>query len=744
MIITNVKQAIDNQSHLERFDFDFTLEIKDNSCTPEEIDQILVVTDVALNQIIIECATLTHLPDLFARFEDLDYLTVNTNQTLNIDFLANATSLSTLTIEAEDIFWQNTHISFPKLKTLVVNVKKLTDVPAFLLGENIRKLHVFSEKLTKLELKNPKLLENLETLHIKTSENLDLSILEFTNKLTNLFIESEDIFFSKSLQFFPNATNIELAIRKLSVIPEYLLSDKIKMLTINSSELEEIPSNTFKLLKSLTVLSIVAPIVTSELSTQQSLDISPLVNIEVLDVFGNTVPIHFVGIEHCRNLNAIVLEHCNCLPQGLEKCMNLKDLRIYNGTFTELPEWIVHSKKLRRLTIIDSKLEHVPKDWSNATQLYNLCFLNCQIEDFSFIYTIPSRVQVQLAGNPVRDKLFILDGTKNIYFRECAEWFTFGAIGNKLELFVFLFAIARSGLTRADKEWFFDVFKDQKNLSIPKDWNLARLTQGLNIPYKKLTRNIQKYLQELPLNKTAAESLKSGSVCFFDGKMLEKKAVLKEKLSLLNIKISDTLNDSVTLIILGSKPTASIAFFQQKEIPFLLESQLYERIKRVGEEEKYFIVEETVGETTMFENLKQLLSSSDAASVKIGFSMLKSGGVPNDIIEDLVILCKTAKDESVRTEARKILRLQAPALWLPIINDRTSFVGFKNKDERALRWKFYKMAKSADKKSVLAFALLFYKKFNSGLSFVHAEADLGSPERIKADSYLVKENQIDI
>ncbi|WP_421768826.1 leucine-rich repeat domain-containing protein [Emticicia sp.] len=584
-------------------------------------------------------------------------------------------------------------------------------------------------------------------------------------------IESDDIIYTRKDFAFEHLSRLSINIKKLKEIPQFLLSETLVDIYIASSLLNTIPNSTFQNLKRLSYLSIQAPIkemvklshclnlialnlvftkltnldinellpsnlqqlflIRNELLSEE-LNFSTLQKLQTLRINNdeNITPTRLIGISCCINLKNLELTFVENFPDELEKCKKLQAIFINKGKMNSLPDWFVNFEHLSNINICHTKLRVVPKNWSNLKNLGSLYLNNNKLEDLSFVYTTPKLKYVRFDGNQIKDSLFMLDKGKifPVYHK---EWFELKALPAK-DIPSFMSAIGKSGMDRTDKEWFFYQFQSQAKFTLPTNWPLYRYFQGLSIPYKLLNQNITNFLIETPLNKQGLDTLVAGSVCFLDGNFTEKKTTIKEKLDTLNIKVSTTLNTSVTHLIIGQKPSESVLHYQQQEIPFLLEYQLYQIIKNVGQEEKFLVQEEIAGDTQMAEGLKQLLGSNDLSSVQIGLEMLKTGGIPGTISEELLLLCKTFNDAKVRAEARKILEVQAQVEWVGILKDKQTFINISQTKEKDLRDKLQKMAATIGKEQVFSFAMLLYKYYEKGLAFVLANFALGSKERIAA------------
>lgn len=663
--------------------------INDPNCTFEQLEIILDKCNENLKMLIIRNNSLNNLPKNCGRFVNLESLSIQVEKTFILDSISNLTQIRSLHIISGNIVCINPVPNFERLESLSLYAKNLKKFPSILLSPTLQSINIFLES------------------SVEIMENAFVHLTQ----LDRLTLEA------------PIEQMVDLSQSKI-----------LRHLTLKSTKIKKIEIDKH-LPKSLNLLELL-----QNIALEQNFDFSSFQNLQHLFINNNPnpQPVIVKGITHLKRLN---LQNVDTLPEDLEKCKDLQVLNIYRGKLDSLPDWIVNLEHLNGISIYHTSLKSVPKNWGNLKKLQILELHNNQLEDLSFIYTISKLQKLSVEGNPIKDKLFMLDGTK-IFAAYSKEWFELKALPAK-DIPAFMSAIGRSGMDRTDKEWFFYQFQNQAKFTLPTDWPLYRYFQGLSIPYKLLNQNITNFLIETLLNKQGSDTLVAGSICFLDGNFTEKKTTIKEKLDTLNIKVSTTLNASVTHLIIGQKPSESVLHYQQQETPFLLEYQLYQIIKNVGQEEKFLVQEEIAGDTQMAEGLKQLLGSNDLSSVQIGLEMLKTGGIPDAISEELLLLCKTFNDAKVRAEARKILEVQAQVEWVGILKDKQTFINISQTKEKDLREKLQKMAATIGKEQVFSFAMLLYKYYQKGLAFVLANFALGSKERIAALNALTTGDHFD-
>lgn len=608
---------------------------------------------------------------------------------------------------------------------------------------------------------------NLRNLEIKNNPLPHFpTFVSMLTQLESLSLEMPNI---QSLAdiVLPNVQYLYLKLEKLQTLRGCLLPKNIRSLTIISSTLKQIEEGDIAHLKHLSDLSIQAPIeqmfslkncvslwrfslgssnldslflknyLPNSLSILtifgnkllKTIDLADFSQLNTLSVNNNNPDTKILNIQSCPILREVYLEHTQNLPEGFESCKLLKRLSIVSNKLEEIPPFLTELADLSYLKISNTPLKKRPQDWCKMVSLQILDLSSNQIEDFSFAYSIPNLASLNLNNNPIKDKLFMLEGKKILPI----DPFTVGLFPFNRSVYKetlsFMSALAKSGLSRADKEWFFYALKDLETIEITEGWSFYRLIQGLSIPYKLVNDKITRHLLSHDLNKKSLNSFKNGAICFLDGSFNENKNEIKDKLKTLGITVSTNFTEGGTHIIIGSKPKAALTVCGETSFAYLLEHQLYGFIKDVGQEDKFLVQEAAAGESVMVDSLKQLLASTDANMVQIGLEMLKTGGVTEGVFDELLLLNKTFNDAKVRAETKKILISQGSSEWIGVLNDRQTFVDIQNARGKEIRDKLEKMAKSVEKSAVFAFAMLLFKYHQKGLPFVLANFGTNSDER---------------
>ena len=218
-------------------------------------------------------------------------------------------------------------------------------------------------------------------------------------------------------------------------------------------------------------------------------------------------------------------------------------------------------------------------------------------------------------------------------------------------------------------------------------------------------------------NKHSTNQLPEGSIAYLDGGFAESRNVIKSKLKILGIQVKTTFDAEVTHIIIGKNPPLGWQLIAGHGLPFLTETELYPLIRNVGAAEQFLIQEELAGESQMAEGLKSLLISPDTNTVQVAIQMLKTGGLPMQLAEELLMVAKTNEDTKVRAAAKKLLKTQGPPEWSVLLDDNQVFANILTLKQKETRAKLDKTAQKAGVDDAAFLSVLLLKYFRRGAGY---------------------------
>ncbi|MDJ1499188.1 hypothetical protein [Xanthocytophaga agilis] len=681
MYIENIDQL--QARDFEQLSYTSYLTIADRKATKKQVEEIL---DKApqVSTLIFQKMMLEELPANLPSLKKLNSLRIEITTLSNLDVLKKCSGLADFTFLSDPLpaITGSAKEDLPKLQNLYLGIKDLTEFPSYFITPTILSLHIWSDTLS----------------------NLPNHVLNEMSALTTVTLEAP-----------------------LKALPQLQANKKLNYLSLKDTRIDDW-SNPKCWPASLQTIHITQ----SKLSGPGPI-FSQLPDLQSLYIGTNCDQQWLTGIGSCQKLTELSITQIDGIPDDLKDCQKLESLSIHKGTFISLSEWFCSFSNLKKLSISYTSLKHVPADWSKMAKLESVGLDNNQIEDFHFAFTIPELQGLGIGNNPILDQWFILDAKKALPISMYSSFWSsiFVKGGNMEDRLSFYKAIVKSDLNREDKKWFMVEISKQRTLHIPDEWPLYRLMQALCIPYKRLIDKLQQKLLDHKLNNDSVSAMQAGKV-WLCGDFTEKKNEIKEKLGKLLVPFTTQFDVDVTHIALGKKPTDLGAIFKGNSYQFLLEPQLYQVLKEVDSEEKFLVQEEVTGGQQMADGLRRLLTSKDDSSVLLGLEMLKTGGVPSNMIDELVLVQKTSSDAKVRAEAKKLLLTQVSVEWGQVLNDKQSFTNLDETKEKDVRTKLEKMAKSVSKDQVAAFGLLLFAHYQKGLSYILIHCRQGDKYRIKA------------
>lgn len=616
--------------------------------------------------------------NFFSKVKKLTFLTVNENIHFELPegILDHIEGLTRLTIQGNSLqklpeSWlkkglHDLRVNCPNLRSLpksmgqiehlnsiILESEYLTDLSPLIARDiRINELHLTVNRLEKLPSSLSKL--RLQRLHVRGNNLKKIGRDLLNNKeLSSLLLQGafdelpEDVSNLESLQNLQLFTNTE----HNWTIPKYFPSS-LNDLTIRSEKGFWYGQPNFKDLKSLNRINF---------KNWGESEISE-------------------DIQYCSSLGTLINHNCRfrTFPDSILKCLNIYDLNVRDSALTKI-EPVHQLPKMHYFNVSNCPLESIPQDWNEAKSLGIITITSCGllIENLSFAATIPNLKAVSISGNKVNSfGIFLMKKALNFTGYEASFWKTKGLIYKNFKEFVKIgSALARTSLPKEDQLYFLDFFRLRTDLNAVDELTFTRLLQATNINHNALKKKVQTRIDGM-VDADATEHLDENSLVYISGKTKLKKTELTKMLVELNIPHTNKYSDKVTHVILGinCKDHEVLKYREFKLMTEPVFQQYYTK------EKPKFLQEAAQKDTDnpLMKNVSSLLRSQDPANKMIGLSMLEAGGVPPDVIEDLIVIQKTTEDTKVRKQVTKLVQLNAPEEWQPVVRDKLTFRGVVN------------------------------------------------------------------
>lgn len=418
-------------------------------------------------------------------------------------------------------------------------------------------------------------------------------------------------------------------------------------------------------------------------------------------------PISRVSIKRCK---------LNTLPAALFEMSNIQDLKLLNIGLEVFPEKVFELVNLNKLYFVGMHFSEIPKDWSALKNLESLVFRNStiKIDNFDFIATMPKLKRLEL-GKSYLPNPYMLLTNKTL---PLTHWDGFSAISKypRKDFLTFASAVSRSILSMEDKRFFFDTVRGIKQIQDLPNLSFHQLLKALSINHAPLREICLNRLENMVLRLNGIASLEKGTVLHIIGGTTMKKTDIRSKLKELSIGYSPKFSPKVTHVLIGKNPK-HFEINTDQTLNIITENQLQ---KFFSEKQPQYLEQAAESGQKEFQgNLVDLLRSPDTANAMLAIEMLKSGGVPPDLMEELLVTQKTNIDSKVRAAAKKLLELYAPAEWLPLIRDKQHFAMIGKKiREQDLNIKLTKIAQKASRELAAMLSLALFKVHRKGLRYI--------------------------
>jgi Leucine-rich repeat (LRR) protein len=468
--------------------------------------------------------------------------------------------------------------------------------------ENLKSLSIDNTDITAIPAEIGQL-SNLEQLSIGICDirSLPKEIAEL-KKLRSLHITSA----LKDYSFLEDLPQLEVLVLiecKLDTFPEAIRKmSKLHTLNLSKNKISTIP-DWFSDLSELTVVL---------------LNGNPIKNIE----FGpNQKKIQKLDLENCS---------LDALPESIGFLSALQNLNLYKNNISRLPQSINKLTELESLNIDKNPLPEFPKDLSGFGKLKYFQF------DLLWMASYP-RPLLQLSS------LLKLPKSKKV--PERAQM---------------LPALARecrkNNYTEEYSVFLLDLLAERNHIVEAHPNFRKYICEAMNCGLPAIHSTVMEILN----GKTVDLNVKNVQIAIVGNTSFNLNE-LKERLKHLGIDYSPKLNDKVTHAVLGKAPKKLAATLAEGNFVIMSEKSLVDFLNK---EDRPYLLEESA-DAGNSDNLSDLLLSKQAENKGIALEILLKGGLPNELITDLLIIYFNETDQKIRQKARKLLEQYGPASLLP-------------------------------------------------------------------------------
>ncbi len=397
-------------------------------------------------------------------------------------------------------------------------------------------------------------------------------------------------------------------------------------------------------------------------------------------------------------------------------------------TAASFPTFVLKFKGVENLILDVHPNMEIPSDWSRLDKLRELR-INGKgkvFDDLSFIHSLPKLKSLFMGDHYIESPNQLLS-KKQLPILSRPKFTNYEGYEDRINDYkIFLLpletvlsigaALGKSKIKQPEKERYFRLITKVKRLKDLPVFPIDDLLTLMNVSHIDLRTILQQQIQEISSKEKNMDTLDSDALLYIAGTPGRKKTEIKEKLSILKIPLAFKFSDQVTHVVIGKNPR-NYEELQGGQFKIIAESDLYERFK--SDAPGFIEAAVSAGELEVSKNLIPLLESEESANIMIGLEMLKNGGVPDELIDTILVIYKSCPDAKVRGVAKKLLDQHAPKEYLPVVADAQRFTGLVGKVKaQEINKKLEKLARTTSRAAAAKLSLLFHKRYKKGLRYV--------------------------
>ncbi|MBL4648459.1 MAG: hypothetical protein JKY03_01920 [Aureispira sp.] len=474
-----------------------------------------------------------------------------------------------------------------------------------------------------------------------------------------------------------------------------------KNLSINYWEkLKEIPSE-INLLQQLESLSIYK----NKSIKKYPSELADLPNLKHVSLRFNNLKQIPIVFKELKQLETLILSNNRFLASTKwEHLSQMKDLKLLDLSYSlqnlsALPKEIDSLHNLRELNISGNKLKKLPNSLKELTQLEKL---HCELNDFevfpNILVELPQLKELQISAKSLKGL------PKEVLKLQHIEVLKFTAKSSSKTAYIFPFERLLKHIKTyqfsPDLQLFFLAII--RGSILIKDLTNQQLLTLLNCA---IPEYINQALEEIDLRIKANELStfsfpKANDRLVIKGKIKGKVSELKFRVVQNAIQTGVKINASTTHVLIGSMPGDIYDQVQEYNIALVTEQSLVQHLNQL--EQPYLLASK---EVNGLENIRQLLHSDQTENTLLALEMLKSGGVPSELLTELFLIHKLTRIQKIKRIIYQIVGQYAPLSFATALKSRKPIGPSISETVRSNNLEYYCKIGALDKKYI-AFYLL--------------------------------------
>lgn len=343
------------------------------------------------------------------------------------------------------------------------------------------------------------------------------------------------------------------------------------------------------------------------------------------------------------------------LPTGLGQLKSLSSLRLDRNHLTSLPEELGACTQLIELTLSENQLETLPTSSGQLLKLHSIDLSSNSYTTFPRILgSLPLLSYVQFQDNPIEE---------NHPVEQLSKW-----IGKFFE------ERGKAKLKPSRSQAWLDVLL--LNYQDCLAHAPADIFAALDAPMPHVRGNGLAVLEQIledPFRSSPPKTIVfSGFIPDFN------MGEVTDELEAIGIQTKGNLPRKDAMLVIGEKPGRHLKTALQRQLPIAVPSQVLAFLDR---NEGKFLGAAGKQDEAMVENLMGMLRSDSAENRDLGLTLMESGGVPAEMVTDLVARWLFSEEEKERFRCERLLTNHGPKALLSRIRSQ-----LKIQENRSLPW----------------------------------------------------------
>ncbi|WP_348798561.1 leucine-rich repeat domain-containing protein [Flavobacterium adhaerens] len=316
----------------------------------------------------------------------------------------------------------------------------------------------------------------------------------------------------------------------------------------------------------------------------------------------------------------------------------------------------------------------VPEEVFKQTDLEKLTISNSTLAIPASITKLERLKELRFVGNSnLSVPVEILSLSKTFIFFERNKPEDIQLVGQ------IIFDFQRKKISEAQAKVFLMLLQEQEFDVVPE---IDQVIAALDYRVKEVQTNaLTKLNAVFPMVETISAK---EQICILGNTEAFTSVEIKPRLKKLDLNLQNTINEKTKVVVLAKEPKLKSPLFN---VPITTEENFYNWINKV---DKLLLSEKTEKNENAINNVVAMLNSANPANVALAFQMMKTNGVSNELLAELLIFINTSKDKTFVRTAKTLFKKYGPKDFIEFIESNKSrynnSLEFYSSDEKVYDW----------------------------------------------------------